>query len=466
MTALLAALLPLSSLAAGLLVLLLAVSIRRRGWVAALIALATLGVALAQTCWHSGNGASTLVAVDAITRLAWLVLLGTAAGLVLMVARHDDGPPGEEALMLLLLATLGACTLAAASHWATVFLGIELVSISAFGLVAYPVAAARAQRLPLEAGIKYLVNSAAASAVMAFGIALIYAGSGSLQLLVPAPMGALDALGLALVLGGLAFKLSLAPMHWWTADVYQGTNMLGTATLATVAKGGVVVVLLRLATQGGDSALPETLALLAVASIILGNLLALQNGAIKRMLAYSSIAHLGYLLAALAVAGPGTPLASEAAVFYLPAYFATTVLAFAVLQAVGDDPQLDEAALDGLFWQRPWLAGLLTLALLSLAGVPLTAGFVAKFYVLAAVVTSGAWALTGVVVLGSAIGLYYYLRVVFAMTRAPGGTGDAAPAPLRLRLVCGASALAVVALGVVPGPALTVIEFASRALVR
>ena len=467
MNALLPALAPLWLLGGGVLLLMLAVSIRRRAWVAQLLTALTLGLARWLASVAAVDGAHPLLVIDPITRLAWQVLLATALGLLsLLAVRPSDGPPAEEALMLLLLATLGACALAAASHWATVFLGVELVSVAAFGLVAYSAAGAGRQRLPLEAGIKYLVTSAAASATLAMGLALVYAATGSLQLLVPGPLDGLAAVGMALVLGGVAVKLSLAPLHWWTADVYQGAPMAATAMLATLAKAGLLVVVLRLGTQTGAATLAGGLAFLAMASMVLGNVLALRSPKVKRVLAYSSIAHLGYVLAAVAVLPAGTGWAADAVLFYLPAYLATTVLAFAALWLVGDKPAVDETDLRGLFWHRPWVAAALGLALLSLAGVPLTSGFVAKFAVLSAAVTAGAWWLTLGVVLGSALGLYYYLRLVFAMTQSNANPPKAPSTAWWPVVGCLASALAVLGLGVAPGPLLTVIEFATQALVR
>lgn len=265
--------------------------------------------------------------------------------------------------------------------------------------------------------------SASASALLLFGMALVYAQTGSLAFTnVVGPMQAGDPLllaGLTLMLAGIAFKISLAPFHLWTPDVYQGAPAPIGAFLASVAKIPVVLVLLRWWQHSGlgDAALPNALlAGLSVVSMLGGNLLALFQSNVKRLLGYSSIAHFGYLLIAILA---GSSIGDEALRVYLLFYVAAIIGAFGVLTLLsspyrGDDAQ-GLADLRGLFWQRPFLAATMTVAMLSLTGVPLTAGFVAKFYVAAAGVASDLWGLVVVLVIGSAIGIYYYLRVVIAM---------------------------------------------------
>ncbi|MDC8447107.1 MAG: NADH-quinone oxidoreductase subunit N [Nitrospira sp.] len=336
----------------------------------------------------------------------------------------------EEFYALLLFATLGAMTLAAASHFAAFFLGLELLSVSLYVLIAY----VRTDVRPLEAGIKYLILSGTSSAFLLFGMALIYFQSGTMEfartatlLAGTAALPSIFLVGLVLILTGVGFKLAVVPFHMWAPDVYQGAPAPVTAFVATVSKGAMVALLLRYFVEIAafrSEMLWWAMAGIAVLSMFAGNLLALLQDNIKRLLAYSSIAHLGYLLVAFLAAGP---LAVEAVTFYLTAYFVTTLGAFGVVSVLSK-PGSEAEALDdyrSLFWNRPWLAGVFTIMLLSLAGIPLTAGFIGKFYVIAAGVESSLWVLIVLLVGNSVIGLFYYLRVIVAM--AADGRRDVRP---------------------------------------
>ncbi|MFC5694585.1 NADH-quinone oxidoreductase subunit NuoN [Pseudomonas sp. GCM10022186] len=353
-----------------------------------------------------------------------LVLAGTLACVTLIHAylggESGKGYPGnrEEMYLLILLSAAGGLVLVTAQHLAGLFIGLELLSVPIYGLVAY----AFFNKRSLEAGIKYMVLSAAGSAFLLFGMALLYAEAGSLsfsQLAAAGTSGVLSQLGIGMMLIGLAFKLSLVPFHLWTPDVYEGAPAPVAAFLATASKVAVFAVLLRLyqlspATAGGW--LNDLLTVIAIASILFGNLLALVQNNIKRLLGYSSIAHFGYLLVAL-IASKG--LAVEAIGVYLATYVLTSLGAFGVVTLMStpysgrDCDALYEYR--GLFWRRPYLTAVLTVMMLSLAGIPLTAGFIGKFFVIAAGVESGLWWLLGALVLGSAIGIFYYLRVMVTL---------------------------------------------------
>jgi NADH-quinone oxidoreductase subunit N len=231
-----------------------------------------------------------------------------------------------------------------------------------------------------------------------------------------------------MIFAGLGFKLSVVPFHLWTPDVYDGAPAPVTGFLASVAKGAVFVVLLRLFLDADlfrYRILVEITGLLAIFSMLAGNLLALLQTNIKRMLAYSSIAHIGYLMIVFMVCinADKRTLAIEAAIYYLIAYTATTIAAFGLLTLINSEPterehiQLQQVS--GLFWRQPLLACLMLVALLSLAGIPLTAGFIAKFYLVNAAINGHNWVLLFTLVVGSSIGIYYYLRVVYYMTRRP-----------------------------------------------
>jgi NADH-quinone oxidoreductase subunit N len=406
----------------------------------------------------------------ALFYMGLIFIAGTAVALLSYGYLEGRQQRPEEFYLLLLLATLGAAVLASSRHFAAFFLGLELLSVSLFPMIAY----STGRRRSLEGGVKYLVLSGVASPFLLFGIALIYADLGTLEftqlgklLSAKGSPGSVYLLtGLAMVVVGIGFKLSVVPFHLWTPDVYEGAPAPVTAFLATVSKGAMFALLLRffVATQGYQSGpLLLVLSLIAIASMLIGNLLALLQDNVKRILAYSSIAHLGYLLVAFLVGGA---LAVEAVSFYLVAYFVTTLGAFGIVTVLSE-PDRDADVLgdyQGLFWQRPWLAGVFTAMLLSLAGIPLTAGFVGKFYIFAAGVEGALWLLLIVLVIGSAIGLFYYLRIVVVMYRSPpeGAMESGAVHPSFAALAGGvalaALTLSLVWLGVYPGPVIDIIH--------
>jgi NADH-quinone oxidoreductase subunit N len=374
----------------------------------------------------------------------------------------------EEFYILLLTAALGSAVLVASDHFASFFLGLEILSISLYALIAYP----RASQQHIEAAVKYLVLAAASAAFLLFGMALIYAATGTLEFARMSAAGsaagnsdhALWLAGWGMIIVGVGFKLAVVPFHLWTPDVYEGAPAPVAAFVATVSKGSMFALLMRYYTQADLQAYGApilALAIIAIASMFAGNLLALFQSNIKRLLAYSSIAHLGYLLVALLAGGA---LAATAVGFYLLAYFVTMLGAFGVVSALSHRERDADAMSDyqGLFWRRPWLAALLTAVLLSLAGIPLTAGFVGKFYIVAAGVSSALWLLVLVLVVNSAIGLFYYLRVVVALFgSAPDGEHVQAPKAAVSWIdgvVLAALAFLLFWLGVYPSPIINVIE--------
>lgn len=369
-----------------------------------------------------------LFVFDAYTR-ALIVLLcgaGLAGALLFFDAEPDDG--SDECGLLLLLAVLGGVLLAAARHAAGLLLGLEILTVALYGLIAWPV------RSParIEAATKYLVLSAASSATLLFGLAVLYLVGGSARLDALPQLfvhGAapeeqrLAVLGTALLWAGLGFKLSLVPFHLWTADVYQGAPLPVAALLATLSKAAIAAVLLRFtAIQPLPPDLASLLGWVAAVTILAGAGAALLTTNLKRLLAYSSIANAGYLLVPFVLGGS---LARESVLFFLFTYFPASLTAFGVLTRLSvrtggqsDGPSPDD--LRGLWQRRPGLSLCLSLALLSLAGIPLTAGFVGKFYVVAAGVDGRAWGLVAAIVIGSALALYYYLRLIVLMFLPPG----------------------------------------------
>jgi NADH-quinone oxidoreductase subunit N len=360
-----------------------------------------------------------------------LLLAASAAVIVLSygyLPGKTDFP--EEYYILLLLATLGAMILAASSHFASLFLGLEILSLSLYALIAYP----RTRGRHLEASIKYLILSTFSASFLVFGMALIYAREGTMTLSDMAVLLSVSdkdpvvLTGTAMVMVGIGFKLAVVPFHMWTPDIYEGAPAPVTAFIATVSKGAVFALLLRYfedVEMPGNGALFIVFSFMAAASMFVGNLLALFQQNLKRLLAYSSIAHFGYLLVAFLALNP---LQVTAVAFYLVAYFISTVGAFGVVTILSGPERDADRITDyqGLFNDRPWLAVALTLMLLSLAGIPMTVGFMGKFFVVAAGMESSRQWLVAILVINSAIGIFYYLRVISVIFAPPLIGGDKA----------------------------------------
>jgi NADH-quinone oxidoreductase subunit N len=414
------ALAPILIVTATAVLVMLAVSVRRHHFFNATLSVAGLNVALAVTFWFwFTNHFPEPLEITSLLILDRYALFGTTAVLVATLGcatlchAYLEGltENREEMYLLLLIGVIGGMVLSGARHMGSFFIGLELMSVPLYGMIGYLVK----DRRSLEASLKYLVLSAGGSVFLLFGMALIYAHTGSLAFtsLAGQATAPLVATGVAMILIAVAFKLSLVPFHLWTPDVYHGAPAPVGAFLATVSKIAVVLVLRRwwvAAELGNEPLFTTVLAVLAGASIIGGNLLALQQNNIKRLLGYSSIAHFGFLLAALIA---GNELSAEAVMLYLVTYNAATMGAFGVATLLSSPYRGDDAQtlgdLRGLFWQRPILAAVMTVSVLSLAGVPLTAGFIAKFFVIASSMRAELWWLVGALVLGSAIGIFYYL---------------------------------------------------------
>ncbi|MGH6971692.1 MAG: NADH-quinone oxidoreductase subunit N, partial [Caulobacteraceae bacterium] len=309
-------------------------------------------------------------------------------------------------------------------------------------------------------GIKYLVLAASSAAFLLFGMALIYMATGTMSFaaLSHALLTSRSPLllpGAALILVGIGFKLGLVPFHLWTPDVYQGAPAPVGAFIATASKAGVFAVLLRLYLDMGNPDAPRAvvvITVLAIGSMAAGNLLALRQRNLKRLLASSSIAHRGYLLVAFEAAVASPALAEAAVGFYFLAYFITTLGAFGVISAGatqdGEPEMLDDYR--GLFWRRPALALVLTLMMFSLAGIPLTAGFIAKFYLVDAGVSAALWLMLLTLVITSVVGLFYYLRVVVTLYATDEEIRLSAPLVRTDAWVLGALTVALIWVGVYP----------------
>jgi len=413
-----------------------------------LLTIATLGAAVAFEIAHfhyipmfhhqPGNPivAGALSIDELATVLDLIFAVSALATVVLSLRSPAPRSSGHgEYHSLLLFSVLGMMILVSAANLITLFVGIELLSIPLYVLCASEIR----REGSLESGLKYLVIGSVGSATLVYGLALIYGATGSTDFSVigaaisqgPLSGGVLgDPLlltGLGLVLVGFAFKASVAPFHQWTPDVYEGAPTPITAFMATATKAAALGVFLRffdVAAIGAQNKWAPILATLAAITIIVGNVGALGQSSLKRMLAYSGVAQAGYMLGGVVV---GTKLGVSATVLYLIVYLAMNLTAFSVItaQEYGGDHNDDIAGLAGLGARAPWLAWPMTIAMLSLAGIPGTVGFIGKFQLIHAFVDGDYTWLAIVLVIGSMISLGYYLRVVATiwMVRAPERVG-------------------------------------------
>jgi NADH-quinone oxidoreductase subunit N len=387
----------------------------------------------------------------AMDRLALeLIMLFCVAGLatVLMAWRGVAGRESGHGEFngLLIFSALGMAVFVAAQNLVTLFLGIELLSIPLYILCA----SETRREGSLESGLKYLVVGSVGSATLVYGLGLIYGATGSTDftaigsaLSVGKLAGGGTAMvftGLALTIVGFAFKASVAPFHQWTPDVYEGAPTPVTAFMATATKAAALGAFLRffdVAAIGAQDTWAPLLATLAAITMIVGNVGALTQSSLKRILGYSGVAQAGYMLGGVVV---GSRLGIQATVFYLFGYLFMNMAAFAVIVAEEHErPDGDYlSALAGLGSRRPWLAWPMTIAMLGLAGIPGTIGFIGKFQLISALVSGAYTWLAIVLVIGSMISLGYYLRVVAALWMRPsvaapipvpasGGSGELAP---------------------------------------
>ena len=457
------AILPVLVLFAGALVALLGAAFSRRSDQApfALFTLAVIAAAAATSLWLWDREPVTvlqaMVSVDRLAAVGTLMLCGIGAFGTYLGFHYfeQDKLRRNEFYALLLFALGGMALLVAAADLIVVFLAVEVLSLSLYVLTALTF-----RRGPIEAAMKYFLLGAFASAFLLYGVALSYgaAGTTSVQGLARALTGtagsqALALAGALLLVVGLGFKVTLVPFHMWTPDVYQGAPSPVTAFMAAATKVAVFIAMIRVFSVAFSALrwdLRPVIAVLAAVSMIVGSVLAISQTDVKRMLAYSSVAQAGFVLTAF-VSPERDGIA--AALFYLIAYSLAVVGAFGVVMlisgGVGEQTHMDRFR--GLGRRRPALSVLLTVFLISLAGIPPTAGFAAKVLVLGAATTAGLWPLTLIGYLTSVAGAFFYLRIValMAMQEAEGDdVADGSPLP---QIVLAVPAFAVVALGIVPG---------------
>ena len=390
------------------------------------LALVALGATLGLTIWRWNTPESVVAGALRIDRLSLTLNLILAVGGMATVLLAWRSKAAQEAahgeLHAMLLTTIGGMALlGAAQNTVALFLGLELLSIPLYVLCATEMRSEHS----LEAGLKYLIVGSVGSATLLYGIALLYGATGATDFgaIASAISGgglasnAMLLTGIALCTAGLAFKASVAPFHQWTPDVYEGAPTPITAFMAVATKVAALGVLLRLfdvALIEAHASWGPALAALATITILVGNVGALGQSSLKRMLAYSSVAQAGYMLAGVVVA---TRLGAQAMVFYLAVYLTMNMAAFAVILARERETDLGDSvqAMAGLGRERPWLAWPMTISMLALAGIPATAGFIGKFYLIDAAVSGGYTWLGVAIVVGSMISLGYYLPVIATM---------------------------------------------------
>lgn len=402
------------------------------------------------TLYHAG------LTVDAFSLVIDGLVLVAAAGALLI--GWNDGRYGADFPVLVLLALVGMMVLGMANNFILLFIGIELLS-----LPLYILAASQGTHDGGEAGLKYLLLGAFSSGILLFGLALLYGAAGTMVIthLVPSHLVLpLAGAGLALTLVGLVFKLGIVPFHMWVPDVYEGSPLPVTSYMAFGTKVGAAAILMRFLFFGFSLASGwwgPAIGYLAVLSMIAGNLLALTQKDLKRLLAYSGIANAGYLLVGIAshnIEG------ARALVFYLLPYGLAILAAFAIIALVaGDRESISLSDLTGLATRSPWLAGFLTVAMLSLAGIPLTGGFVGKFYLLQAAWYAHEPGLAVGLVIGAMVGLVAYVRPLQrAFSKADPASNQPIRWPVAGSIVLIVAVVGTIGLGVYPGPIVHIVN--------
>ncbi len=446
---------------------------KNKSWLS-LVALAGLVIAVFYTHRLYGDNQSAFnhsIVADNFAVIITIVIQ-MAAGVTILLSYNylqDRDLDYGEYLALLLGATSGMCLMALANDLIVIFLGLELFSLPLYVLSAFW----RTNNASLEAGMKYFLLGAFSSSFFLYGIALLYGASGTTNLTAiysalgqgGATSNLLFVVGGGLLLVGFGFKVGLVPFQWWIPDVYEGAPTPVTAFMSVATKAAAFAAFFRafvIVVPPGAFDWQLVLAILAVLTMTIGNIAALVQTNIKRMLAYSSIAHAGYILVALVAGSTGV----SAAVFYFAAYTFMNLAAFGGVIALGQGnrERLTFAELSGAAQQKPWAAAALAIALLSLSGFPPFAGFVAKFFVFGAAVNAGYVWLAVIGVLNSLISVYYYLGPVVRMYMSPPAEGwEAAPSrtPVLLGLAVVSVVLLTIALGLFPSE---VVQFAQAAI--
>ncbi|MDO8412191.1 MAG: NADH-quinone oxidoreductase subunit NuoN [Gallionellaceae bacterium] len=426
-----------------------------------LVQLTLLGCTLITVTTHENEAVHLFhnMFVDDLMSDVLKVLSYLAVSMMLIYARNYlilRGLFTGEFMVLTLFALLGMMVMISASHFLTLYLGLELLSLSLYAMVALQ----RDSAIATEAAMKYFVLGALASGLLLYGMSMLYGATGTLEVAAVSdaikhgvPNKALLVFGLVFVVSGLAFKLGVVPFHMWIPDVYHGASTAVTMLIGTAPKLAAFAFVMRILVEGMQPLMIHwsgMLAILAVLSMAVGNITAIAQTNLKRMLAYSTISHMGFLLLGIlsgGIEGYG------AAMFYAVVYILMSLGAFAMIMILSREGFEADTLNDfkGLNQRSPWLAFMMLLLMFSMAGVPPTAGFYAKFSVLQAVISAGHIPLAILAVLFSLIGAFYYLRIVKLMYF----DVPESHAPIVMQpdnsLLISLNGLAVLALGLMPG---------------
>jgi NADH-quinone oxidoreductase subunit N len=447
---------------------------RRPAGVLFVLALVTAGAAAAATLAlpSPGPDLGSLLDLDGYFRFFTVLLMFITIISLLFLRRYSltHGFAGDELYALLIFAALGMVLVVAGANWVIFFLGLELMSLALYVLIGIR----RGEPYGNEAALKYFIMGAVASAFLTFGLGLLYAMTGTLGVTkslaaVPTSAGQLPVilLALALIFSGIGFKLSIVPFHLWTPDVYQGAPAPVTAFLSTGSKVALFAATLRFALVVAPPVWAYALPVLwglALLTMAVGNLTALYQTRIKRLLAYSSIAQMGYLLMALLAVKDG---GAFAVMFYLTVYAVMDLGAFGLVGTFsgGDTDREELADYRGLGYTHPWRAGLLAVCLLSLAGLPPTAGFMGKLALFRAVLQANFIILAVLGIITVIVSIYYYINVVVHLYMHAKGDSAAVPGAGLAIGLAGAMILAVIlGLGIMPDPLLQLIASLLSAL--
>jgi NADH-quinone oxidoreductase subunit N len=461
-------------------------------WISILGLLGLIALSLGMLLGEEASLYGGLLAVDAFSLLFKVVFLGMGVFIILSsieYVRQYLSHPGEF-YGLLLFSILGMNVMAQSRELLTAYIALELLSFSLYIMVAYALGNAKSN----EASVKYIIIGAFSSAILLYGISMVYSTLGvtryfdiSAALINAGEVSPALWAGLSLIIVGLGFKLSAVPFHMWAPDAYEGAPLPVTAYLAIGSKTAAFALLLRLAAEGLVPAVDLwgqwqiILAVLAALTMLVGNLVALAQRNIKRLMAYSSIGHVGFILAGIAALSADSLLAANGVIFYLIGYSITNMMVFAGLISYFNQTRREEIAdFAGLADRQPFLSAAIAIGLFSLSGLPIFVGFTIKFYLFAAVANEGFLWLAGLAIFSSLISLYYYLQVIRQMYIQPAlAAGEATtvhePAPpgettlpsspsVLLLIVLALGLLAVLWLGVYPAPLLDAVEAASRAI--
>ncbi|MFQ6025917.1 MAG: NADH-quinone oxidoreductase subunit N [Dehalococcoidia bacterium] len=466
------------------------------GWLSILGLLGLIVLSLGLLWGQEADLYGGLLAVDDYSLFFKIFFLGIGVFIILSsidyVKQHLSSP--GEFYGLLLFSVLGMNLMAQSRELLTAYISLELLSFSLYVMVAYALRDPRSN----EASLKYIIIGAFSSAILLYGVSMVYSSLGVTRFVaISAALSSLTEVspalwaGLALIVVGLGFKLAAVPFHMWAPDAYEGAPMPVTAYLAIASKAAAFALVVRLFAEGLVPAADRwdqwqiILAVLAALTMLVGNLVALAQRNIKRLMAYSSIGHVGFILAGVAALASDSLLGSNGVIFYLVGYSVTNMVAFAAFisffNLTGKEDIPDFA---GLADRQPFLAAAIAISLFSLGGLPIFAGFTIKFYLFTAVANEGFLWLAALAIFTSLISLYYYLQVIRQMYIESGAAGgasaeqhghgaqedvpaiEALPRPSSaILVVLGLGLLAVLWLGVYPAPLLEAVEAASQAII-